>query len=131
MRLFKLLVTLVILCFIAIFIYENMQTWTQPVSFKLNLYFFQTNPESPPSLQLYPVILISALAGFIVGLALLLRPYFRTRRLLKRERQEKKQAMEEFTLRQVKPEAPAEVITPTVEVEQTAQPKKRSESETE
>ncbi len=39
MRLFKLIVTLVILCLIAIFIYQNMQTWTQPVGFKLNLYF--------------------------------------------------------------------------------------------
>ena len=43
MRLFKLLVTLFILCLIAIFIYQNMQTWTQPVSFKLNLYFYQTD----------------------------------------------------------------------------------------
>ena len=46
MRLFKLIVTLVILCLIAIFIYQNMQTWTQSVSFKLNLYFYQANPAS-------------------------------------------------------------------------------------
>jgi uncharacterized integral membrane protein len=101
MRLFKLIVTLLILCLAAIFIYQNMQTWTQPVSLKLDLYFFQTNP----SLELYPVILLSALGGFIFGLALLLKPYFRTRRLLKRERQEKKQAEEEFSMRQARVES--------------------------
>jgi uncharacterized integral membrane protein len=121
MRLFKLLVTLVVLCFIGIFIYENMQTWTQPVSFTLNLYFYQTNP----SLQLYPVILISALAGFIIGLALLLKPHFKTRRMLKLERKEKKEVMEKLNLKQVRPESPAEVITPTVEVEQTAAVEKK------
>ncbi len=121
MKLFKLLVTLVILCFIGIFIYENMQTLTQPVSFTLNLYFYQTNP----SLQLYPVILISALAGFIIGLALLLKPHFKTRRMLKLERKEKKEVMEKLNLKQVRPESPAEVITPTVEVEQTAAAEKK------
>lgn len=121
MKLFKLLVTLVILCFIGIFIYENMQTLTQPVSFTLNLYFYQTNP----SLQLYPVILISALAGFIIGLALLLKPHFKTRRMLKLERKEKKEVMEKLNLKQVRPESPAEVITPTVAVEQTAAAEKK------
>jgi uncharacterized integral membrane protein len=108
MRLFKLLVNLLILCLIGIFIYQNMQTWTQPVSFKLNLYFYQTNP----SLELYPVILLSALIGFIVGIALMLKLYFRTRRLLKRERQEKKQAQEEFTLRLARVESHGEASTP-------------------
>ena len=108
MRSFKLLVTLLILCLIAIFIYQNMQTWTQPVSFKLNLYVYQTNF----GFELYSVILLSALCGFIVGIALMLKPYFKTRRLLKRERQEKKQAQEEFTLRQARAESHAEVSNP-------------------
>ncbi|SPF31425.1 hypothetical protein SBDP1_100041 [Syntrophobacter sp. SbD1] len=126
MRLFKLLVTLVILCFIGIFIYENMQTLTQPVSFKLDLSFlYHTNPDTPPSLPLYLVILISALAGFIIGLALLLKPHFKTRRMLKLERKEKKEVMEKLNLKQVRSESPAEVITPTVEVEQTAAVEKK------
>ncbi|MFZ0932520.1 MAG: LapA family protein [Syntrophobacteraceae bacterium] len=107
MRLFKLLVTLLILGLIGIFIYQNMQSWTQPVSFKLNLYFYQT--VSPPSLELYAVILLSALGGFIIGIALLLKPHFKTRRLLKRERQEKKQAQEEYTLRLARAESHGEV----------------------
>jgi uncharacterized integral membrane protein len=114
MRLFKLLVTLVILCLIAIFIYQNLQTWTQPVSFKFSLYFFHTNPVSPPSVELYPVILLSALAGFIVGLAVLIKPYFKTRRLLKRERQERKQAKEESTPGQAGAESNGEAASPTV-----------------
>lgn len=108
MKLFKLIVTLLILCLIGIFIYQNMETWIQPVSFKLNLYFYQTNPDKPPGLELYPVILLSALGGFVVGLALLLKPYFKTRRLLKRERQEKQKAQEEFTLRLARAESRGE-----------------------
>lgn len=113
MRLFKVIVTLVILCLIALFIYQNMQTWTQAIGFKLDLYFFNMAPQ----LELYLVTLLAALVGFAVGLTLMLKPYFKVRRLLKRERQEKKQAEEEFTMRQAraeshdeapKPETPAE-----------------------
>ncbi|MGA2400110.1 MAG: LapA family protein [Syntrophobacteraceae bacterium] len=113
MRLFKLIVTLVILCLIAVFIYQNMQTWTQPVGFKINLYVFQADPQ----LELYPVILLAALGGFIAGLALMLKPYFKVRRLLKRERQEKKQAEEEFTLRQARAESHGEDPKPVNTVE--------------
>ena len=120
MRSFKLLVTLLILCLIAIFIYQNMQTWTQPVSFKLNLYLYQTNP----SFELYSVILLSALVGFIVGIALLLKPYFKTRRLLKRERQEKKQAQEEFTLRLARAESHGEVSSQADHTNQGAETEK-------
>ena len=109
MRLFKVLLTLVILFLIAIFVYQNLQTWRQPVSFRLDLYFFQAGP----GVALYSVILLSALAGFIIGILLLLRPYFRTRRLLKRERQEKKQALEGVTLKQVPTESPGEAADPS------------------
>jgi uncharacterized integral membrane protein len=112
MRLFKMLVTLLILGLIAIFIYQNMQIWTLPVGFKLNLYFYQTNPVRPLSLELYAVLLLSALGGFLVGTALLLKPYFKTRRLLKRERQEKNKAQEEFTLRLARAESHGEVSSP-------------------
>ncbi|MGA3115270.1 MAG: LapA family protein [Syntrophobacteraceae bacterium] len=125
MRLFKLLVTLLILGLIGIFIYQNMQSWTQPVSFKLNLYFYQT--VSPPSLELYAVILLSALGGFIIGIALLLKPYFKTRRLLKRERQEKKQAQEEYTLRQARAESHGEVSTPADHTNEAAVSEEKEE----
>lgn len=120
MRLFKLLVTLVILLLIALFIYQNMQTWRQLISFKLNLYFFETSPVKPPSIELYSVILLSALGGLIVGMGLMLRPYFRTRRLLKRERQENKQAQEEITLRQARAESHGEAADPSVQTNRVA-----------
>ena len=120
MRPFKLLVTLLILCLIAIFIYQNMQTWTQPVSFNLNLYVYQTHP----SFELYAVILLSALCGFIVAIALLLKPYFKTRRLLKRERHEKKQAEEEFTLRLARAESHGEVSNQADHTNQGAETEK-------
>lgn len=90
MRLFKLIVTLAILCLIGIFFYQNMQAWIQPVNFKLNLYLVKTTPTA----QLYVIILISLLVGFFAGLAVLLKLHFKTRRLLKRERQDRKQVQE-------------------------------------
>ncbi len=121
MKLFKLLVTLLILCLIAIFIYQNMQTWTQPVSFKLNLYAYQTNP----SYELYTAMLLAALVGFIVGIALLFKPYFKIRRLLKRERQEKKQAQEELTLRLARAESHGEEANPAGNTSQGAESEKK------
>jgi uncharacterized integral membrane protein len=92
MRLFKLLITLIILCLIAVFVYQNMSTWRQPLSFKFNLYFNEKHDSA--DIPTYLVILISALVGFIAGLTALLPPHFRIRRRLKRERIEKKQALE-------------------------------------
>jgi uncharacterized integral membrane protein len=116
MRLFKLLVTLVILCLIAIFVYENMKTWTQLVSFKFN-YYFNENRDTA-SLKLYAVILISASVGFVIGLALMLKPYFRTRRMLKLERQEKKQALEQLGSRQPAAESHGEALSPSAQSDQ-------------
>ncbi len=120
MRSFKLLVALVILCLIGIFIYQNLQTLTQPVGFKLNLYFYQANP----GLEIYRVILFSILCGFIVGIALMLKPYFKTRRLLKRERQEVKQAEEEFALRLARAESHGEASKPDDHTNQGAETEK-------
>jgi uncharacterized integral membrane protein len=111
MRLFKAIVALVILGLAALFIYQNMPTWTQTVGFKLNLGFFQTDPAGV-QLEQYIVILVAGLFGLIVGLALMLKPYFKVRRLLKRERMEKKQAEEANTLRQARAESHAEAIDP-------------------
>jgi uncharacterized integral membrane protein len=115
MRLFKLLVTLVILCLIGIFIYQNMQIWTQPVSFKLNLYFNQQHDTE--DIEQYTVILLSVLLGFIIGLALLLRPHIRTRRLLKRERQEKRTLQEQFTVGRAGAESSGETAAAPAEKE--------------
>ncbi len=116
MKLFKAIVTLLILGLAALFIYQNMPTWTQTVGFKLNLGFFQTDPAGL-QLQLYIVILIAGLCGLIIGLALMLKPHFKVRRLLKRERLERKQAEEANTLRQARSESHSEATDPANPVE--------------
>lgn len=116
MRLFKVIVTLVILGLAALFVYQNLPTWTQTVGFKLNLGFFQTDPAGL-QLQLYIIILITGLCGLIAGLALMLKPHFKVRRLLKRERLERKQAEEANTLRQARSESHNEAVNPANPVE--------------
>jgi uncharacterized integral membrane protein len=103
MKVFKLIVALIVLCLIGLFIYQNMETWRQLIKFRLNLYVFQTDSAKPPDLELYMIILLSAAAGFIVGLGAMMKPYFKTRQLLKHERVAKKQA---------EPESPAEQAEP-------------------
>ncbi len=87
MRMVKLVISLAIVGVIALFIWQNMNTWTGNTDYKLDLYLFKTGFR----LELYSVIILSALAGFFVGSAAFLRPYLKTRRLLARERQDKKQ----------------------------------------
>ncbi len=87
MRMVKLVISLAIVGVIALFIWQNMSTWTGTTDYKLDLYLFKTGFR----LELYSVIILSALAGFVVGCAAFLRPYLKTRRLLARERQDKKQ----------------------------------------
>jgi len=96
MKLFKLLVALIVLCFIGLFTYQNMEIWRHPVSFKLNLYFNEHHDTQV--IEQYMVILLSALIGFIVGLALLLKPHIKTRRLLKREQRDKKVLQEQLDM---------------------------------
>jgi uncharacterized integral membrane protein len=114
MRVFKLLVSLIILCLVGLFIYQNMETWKQLIQFRLNLYFY--NPSTSPGVELYMIIVLSALAGFIVGLAAMMKPFFKTRRLLKRERQEKKQAEEALTTKQAD-EPHGEALSPANQAE--------------
>ena len=109
MRLFKLIVTLVILGLVALFIYQNIPTWTQPVGFKLNLGFFQTDPAGV-QLELVYGHPACGTGRLNCRLGLMLKPYFKVRRLLKRERMEKKQAEEANTLRQARAESHGEAL---------------------
>lgn len=87
MRLVKLVVVLVILGLIALFIGQNMSTWTSPLRFSIDLSILG---KTETTLELYIVIFASAAIGFLVGILALMKPYFKTRRTLVRERQEKK-----------------------------------------
>jgi uncharacterized integral membrane protein len=89
MRLVKLIVTLLIVGLIALFIGQNLEAWTHKVAFNLDLWILG---KLHVELELYLIILISALIGFILGVLLILKPYFKARRTLARERQAKKEA---------------------------------------
>ncbi|MGC9195002.1 MAG: LapA family protein [Syntrophobacteraceae bacterium] len=88
MRLFKLIITLIILSLVAVFAYENREIWLQTESMKYNLYLLNKTF----SVKLYLIVGISLLVGFFVGLSALLKLHFKTRRQLKLERKEKKLA---------------------------------------
>jgi len=89
MRLAKLIVTLIIIALIGWFIIDNMTAWTSPVAFKFELPLLG---KSAGSLQVYLIMLLSAIAGFAVGALMLLKPYLGARRKLALERKEKKEA---------------------------------------
>ncbi|MFZ2447915.1 MAG: hypothetical protein WAW37_16280 [Syntrophobacteraceae bacterium] len=88
MRLVKLIVTLVILGLIALFVWQNMGTWTGPISFRFELPLLGG---SKWNFQLYFIMLLSALLGFVVGAGMLMKPWLKARRGLAIERKEKKE----------------------------------------
>ncbi|MCE5334485.1 MAG: LapA family protein [Desulfobacteraceae bacterium] len=86
MRLLKPVVGLVVLVLIALFVWQNAETWGSVANFKLDLYFSQ----AAWSFQLYVLMFLSALIGFLVGILVILKPHLSLRRQVARERKEKK-----------------------------------------
>lgn len=78
MRLFKLITSCLVLLIIALFIYQNLATFAALQDFKLNFYF----ESSSGKIALYVLLLLSAAVGFLVGIAVMLKPYFSVRRAL-------------------------------------------------
>ena len=124
MRLFKLIVTLVILCLIALFIYQNMQTWTQ-LSASSSIFTSFRPILSDRQLELYSVILLSALGGLIVGLALMLKPYFKLAACSSESGRRKNRRRRQITLRQASAESHGEAIDPSVQTNRGARKRKR------
>jgi hypothetical protein len=89
MRLFKLVITLIIVCLVGVFVYQNLEVWQQSVNFKYDLYLKHWTP----SIKIYLLVLISLVLGFLSGLTVLLKFHVKTRRQLKREIKEKKQVL--------------------------------------
>jgi uncharacterized integral membrane protein len=89
MKLVKLIISLAIIGLIGLFVGQNFKAWTAPVSFNLDLWILG---KTEWSLDLYVIILISAAMGLLVGVLLMFKPYFRTRKTLARERKERKEA---------------------------------------
>lgn len=85
MRLFKLITGGLVLLVIGLFLWQNVPAFTTPVEFQLNLYIKE---HLSWTLQVYTLLLIVGFLGFVIGLLVMLRPYFNVRRLLAQERQQ-------------------------------------------
>lgn len=81
MRLFKLITGCLVLLIIALFIYQNLATFNALQEFKLNFYF----ESSSGKISLYALLMLSAAIGFVVGIAVMLKPYFSARQALTQE----------------------------------------------
>jgi len=78
MKLFKLFTTGLLLAIVALFFWQNVPAFQTPVPFQLNLYLRQPLNWT---LSLCTLLFSSLVLGFLVGFALMLKPYFRARRL--------------------------------------------------
>ena len=86
MRLFKLITTGLVLAMIGLFFWQNGATFRAFLDFSFDLYIRE------PLLwkqQLSTLLLMAGFLGFVVGLSIMLKPYFNARRLLAQERQQR------------------------------------------
>lgn len=88
MRWFKLIIGSLILLLIALFIYQNLETFNRLEDFRL---YLGIREEVKWSLSLYSLLITAGMLGFLLGFILMLKPYFKTKRLLAQERQAKQQ----------------------------------------
>ncbi len=93
MRLFKLIVFLLVVGILALFIYQNMATFTVSHDFILD---FKVRAPIKWSLQVYEILLISMGIGLFIGLLLLIKPWLNAKRALSRERKEKETLREKL-----------------------------------
>ena len=89
MKYLKWIATVLMLSFIGLFIYQNLEILRSPVSFSLDLYIQESARWSHP---LYVLLLSFALAGLFAGIGVMLKPFLSIRRQLAQERQERAQA---------------------------------------
>ncbi|GKT10130.1 lipopolysaccharide assembly protein LapA domain-containing protein [Desulforhabdus sp. TSK] len=112
MKIFKLILTLLILGFATLFAWENLSTFQQVIPFQLNLYFREVQKWEH---HIYTVLGIAFGLGFFLGAVLVLRPYFRLRRRLVQERVEREQMRASQEAARV--EKPNPIPPPVVEIQ--------------
>jgi hypothetical protein len=78
-KIFKLLTSALVVGLIFLFIKQNITAFTTTIRFGLDL--FIREPVSW-SHEVYGLMIMSGLAGFVAGFAVLLRPYLNMRRML-------------------------------------------------
>jgi hypothetical protein len=86
MRIFKLVTTLLVLGLITLFFYQNTPAFQSLIQFQYDL---KIKEQMMWSHHLYTLLLVSGAAGFVLGILVMMKPYFNVRRLLAKERQEK------------------------------------------
>lgn len=89
MRLFKLIVSGLIVLIIGLFIYQNSNEFQKPIMFSFNLYIHEV---LTGSMSLYSLLLAAGIVGFLLGVFIMLKPYFNARRLLVQEKANKQPA---------------------------------------
>lgn len=92
MKLFRLFTTLLLLGVIVLFVRQNMATFQRDLDFSLYLFIRE---DVRWSLKVSTVIFLSGLVGLVVGLALMFRPFYQTRKALQAERSEKERLLGE------------------------------------
>jgi uncharacterized integral membrane protein len=116
---FKWTTILLVIVIIWLFIKQNMPTFVSPQPFQLDIYIAAP---SSWTLNLYALLFLSALFGFVLGFGIMLKSYLNIRRTLKSERA----AREEETIQETVATPPPKVIAvpPTEEgaQEETVKP---------
>lgn len=106
MRTFKLVIIGLAIAVIGLFIRENLLVFKKTLPFTFNYYIGE--PASWTH-SLYSILLFVGILGFLLGIFLMLKPYFKARRLLARERQEGQERLD----RQVREQASGSQSTPS------------------
>lgn len=83
MRIFKLFAGCLVLLIIGLFIHQNLATFKSPVTFSLDLFIRE---KVTGQFSLYSLLLFVGIVGVLLGVFLMLKPYFSARRLLAQER---------------------------------------------
>lgn len=113
MRIFKLVTTLLVLGLISLFFYQNTPTFQTAIPFQYDL---KIQEPMQWTHHLYTLLLVAGLGGFVLGVLVMMRPYFNVRRLLAQERQEKQ------ALASTPPGAPTSAEASTQAAASTATP---------
>ncbi len=92
MKLFRLFTTLLLLAVIVLFVRQNTATFQRELDFSLYLFIRE---DVRWSLKVSTVIFISGFVGLVVGLGLMFRPFYQTRKALQAERSEKERLLGE------------------------------------
>lgn len=92
MKLFRLFTTLLLLAVIVLFVRQNAATFQRELDFSLYLFIRE---DVRWSLKVSTVIFISGFVGLVVGLGLMFRPFYQTRKALQAERSEKERLLGE------------------------------------